>query len=193
MEALRQPLEEKSISVSRAKGSAKFPANFILIAAMNPCPCGNFGIKGRACTCSVMQIERYKRKMSGPIMDRIDLWVEVSRVDHDQLSEMPEKEENPGLRTKINKAREKQKIRFQENPKLVTNGDMGGKDLVSIIKLSEEVKNILNESARRLNISARSYHRLMKVARTIADLEASDEIERDHILEALSYRPKVAY
>ncbi len=193
MEALRQPLEEKSISVSRAKGSAKFPANFILIAAMNPCPCGNFGIKGRPCTCSPMQIERYKRKLSGPIMDRIDLWVEVSRVDHDQLSEMPEKEENSGLRTRINQAREKQRERFKENSKLTTNGDMGGRDLVSIIKLKEEVKNILNESARRLNISARSYHRLMKVARTIADLENSEEIEKEHILEALSYRPKVTY
>jgi magnesium chelatase family protein len=161
---------------------------------MNPCPCGNFGIKGKPCTCSVMALERYKRKLSGPIMDRIDLWVEVSRVDHEALAEMPDKEENPVLINKINKAREKQLIRFKNtNNKIKTNGDMSAKDLVSIVKLKEEVKNILNESARRLNISARSYHRLMKVARTIADLESSEEIEKEHILEALSYRPKVAY
>lgn len=194
VEALRQPLEEKFISVSRAKGSAKFPASFILVAAMNPCPCGNFGIKGRPCTCSPLQIERYKRKLSGPIMDRIDLWVEVSRVDHEQLAEMPTSEENPAIRKRIKSAREKQAERFKNlNLNINTNGEMNAKNLVTTVKLSDEVKKILNDSAKMLNISARSYHRLMKVARTIADLENSYEIEKEHILEALSYRPKIAY
>lgn len=194
VEALREPMEEKSISVSRAKGSAKFPANFILIAAMNPCPCGNFGVKGKPCTCSPMQIARYKKKLSGPIMDRIDLWVEVSKVEHDALSEAPLKAENPAIKERIYKARETQKERFGKmNRNLITNGEMNAKDLVTSVVLSAEVKKILNDSARMLNISARSYHKLMKVARTIADLEGSQEIGRSHILEAISYRPKVAY
>jgi magnesium chelatase family protein len=191
---LRQPLEEKFISVSRAKGSVKFPANFILIAAMNPCPCGNFGIKGKPCICNPMQIARYKKKLSGPIMDRIDLWVEVSRVDHASLSEAPVEEENSGIKLRINAAREKQKKRFEKSTKgILTNGEMSAKDLVSNIYLSDEVKKVLNNSAKMLNISARSYHKLMKVARTIADLDNSIDINAGHVLEAISYRPKVAY
>lgn len=194
IEALRQPLEEKYISVSRAKGTAKFPANFILIAAMNPCPCGNFGIKGKPCTCTTSQIARYKKRLSGPITDRIDLWVEVSRVEHEALSEKPKKLENGEIRERIMKARTKQNERFKNlNNKISVNGEMSARDLVTLININEEVKKILNDSARLLNISARSYHKLMKIARTIADLDNSTEISKNHILEAISYRPKIQY
>jgi magnesium chelatase family protein len=159
---------------------------------MNPCPCGNFGIKGKPCVCTPTQIARYKKKLSGPIVDRIDLWVEVSRVEHDNLSEKPDKPVNKEIRERIVGAREIQAKRFV-NKNIKTNGEMSAKDLVLTVNLSEDVKKILNDSAKMLNISARSYHKLMKVARTIADLENSPEIEKNHILEALSYRPKTAY
>ena len=141
-----------------------------------------------------MQIARYKKKLSGPIIDRIDLWVEVSRVEHDNLSEKPEKPINAEIKRRIVEARDRQAIRFSDKKsKINTNGEMSAVDLVNMINLSEEVKKILNDSAKLLNISARSYHKLMKVARTIADLENSEEIDKNHILEAFSYRPKTAY
>ncbi|MEK7062899.1 MAG: ATP-binding protein, partial [Patescibacteria group bacterium] len=166
----------------------KFPAQFILVAAMNPCPCGNAGIKGRVCTCSAMAVERYKRKLSGPIIDRIDIWVEVSKVDHDKLTEKAEKSESIPARERIISAREIQKRRFGKASKI--NGEMSARDLVSIINLDKETKELLNDSARAFNMSARGYHKTIKVARTIADLEGAAEIGKQHILEALSYRPK---
>lgn len=194
VEALRQPLEDKVVTVSRAKGSARFPANFILIAAMNPCPCGNFGIKGKPCSCGPRELLRYKRKLSGPIIDRIDIWVEVSKVDYDKLSANPpagggESESLPAI-VRILKARKKQEVRFGGAK---TNGEMSAKEIVSNIFLAEKVKDILNESAKRFDISARGYHKIIKLARTIADLENAENIESNHILEAISYRPKVSY
>lgn len=194
LEALREPLEERVVSVSRAKGTVKFPAHFILVAAMNPCPCGNFGIKGKPCNCSPMQIERYKRKISGPIIDRIDIWTEVSRVDHDKLTEKTEKSESVPARERIIKARKIQENRFKNaGRKISTNSEMNARDIATILKISDNVKEILNRSARTLDLSARSYHKIIKLARTIADLDNSPEIEADHILEAISYRPKQQY
>jgi magnesium chelatase family protein len=191
IEALREPLEERVVSVSRAKGTVKFPAHFILVAAMNPCPCGNFGIKGKPCTCSPLQIERYKRKISGPIIDRIDIWTEVSKVDHEKLTEKAEKSESIPARERIMKARKIQELRFKEaNRKISTNSEMNARDITTILKISDEVKEILNKSARTLDLSARSYHKIIKLARTIADLDSSFEISPSHILEAISYRPK---
>lgn len=193
IESLREPLEEKVVSVSRAKGTVKFPAHFILIAAMNPCPCGNFGIKGKPCTCSPMQIERYKRKISGPIIDRIDIWTEVSKVDHDKLTEKAGQSESGPARDRIIRARGLQAKRFREaGRKIATNSEMSARDITSILKISEDVKEILNKSARTLDLSARSYHKIVKLARTIADLDSSLEIRVPHILEAISYRPKQA-
>ena len=191
IEALREPLEERVVSVSRAKGTVKFPAHFILVAAMNPCPCGNFGIKGKPCTCSPLQIERYKRKISGPIIDRIDIWTEVSRVDHGKLTEKSEKSESLPVRDRIIRARGIQAKRFRDaNRKISTNSEMNARDITLILKISPEVKEILNRSARTLDLSARSYHKIIKLARTIADLDSSFEITPSHILEAISYRPK---
>lgn len=193
IESLREPLEERLVSVSRAKGTVKFPAHFLLVAAMNPCPCGNFGIKGKPCTCSPLQIERYKRKISGPIIDRIDIWTEVSKVDHDKLTEKAEQSESLPARERVMKARKIQEKRFEkEGRKISTNSEMNARDIASILKISDEVKEILNRSAKTLDLSARSYHKIIKLSRTIADLDCSPEIAPAHILEAISYRPKQA-
>lgn len=191
IESLRQPLEDKIISVARAKGTAKFPADVILIAAMNPCPCGNFGFRGKECVCSPGALQRYRRKMSGPIVDRIDIWLEVDRVMPNDLSDRPDGEPSHKFREKVSTARGLQRKRFEKlNSKISKNSEMSARDIVSHIKLSPEAKQTLNIAAERLNFSPRVYHRMLKVARTIADLEESEAISRDHILEAVEYRPK---
>jgi magnesium chelatase family protein len=190
LESLRQPLEDRVVTVSRAKGSVKYPAHFILVATMNPCPCGNYGVKGKECICSAQNIEKYKRKLSGPIMDRIDLWVEVSKVEHEKLTDKRELHEGTGvMKPRVETARKIQEKRYK-NLNIKTNGELTAKDLVKHIHLSDKVKEILNTSAKQLDLSARSYHRIIKLARTIADMEASPEISENHILEALQYRPK---
>lgn len=190
LETLREPLEEGRVRISRAKGSANYPANFMLIGAMNPCPCGNRGIKGKECICSPLQIERYKRKLSGPIADRIDLWVEVSKIDHEKLTDKNrEGVTSKEIRDKIKKAREVQEKRYKKE-KINLNSEMSARQLVNLINLSDECKKILNDSAKRLDLSARAYHRIIKTARTIADLDNEKEILPAHILEALQYRPK---
>lgn len=191
IESLREPLEDRVITVSRAKGSVKFPAQFMLVAAMNPCPCGNFGIKGKPCICSAVQIERYRRKVSGPIVDRIDIWTEVSKIDHERLTEAAERSESVPARTRIDNARRKQKERFEKAKRnIATNGEMSARDIATLMDLSAEVKDILNRSAKTLDLSARSYHKIIKVAQTIADLDNAPAISVNHILEAISYRPK---
>jgi magnesium chelatase family protein len=190
LETLRQPLEDREVTVSRAKGSVKYPAHFILVATMNPCPCGNYGVKGKDCVCSAMAIERYKRKLSGPIVDRIDLWVEVSKIEHGKLTDsrdLHEKTEN--IIPRVEKARKIQSDRYK-GLKIKTNAELSAKDLITNIKLSEKVKELLNTSAKHLDLSARSYHRIIKLARTIADLDGVEDVGENHILEALQYRPK---
>ncbi len=192
IESLRQPLEDNIVSISRAKGSAMFPSNFILVAAMNPCPCGNSGNKQKACICKPSDLDRYKRKLSGPIIDRIDLWVSVGNVDYKKLGGEGNGEKSQKIKERVIKAREIQKNRFQKfGKKFTTNSEMNVKDLSSIIKLTEEVRDLLDDSAEQLGLSARAYHRVIKIARTIADLENSENVGENHILEALQYRPKV--
>ena len=199
LEALRQPLEDNIVSISRARGSAIFPSNFILIAAMNPCPCGNKGNKDKNCICKPNDLERYSRRISGPIIDRIDLWVTVGNVDYKKLSdEVVRSERTHTIKDRVKKARAIQEKRFSaKNAKnssrvLKTNSDMNVKELGIFAPLSPDVKELLNDSAERLALSARAYHRVIKIARTIADLENSENIEANHILEALQYRPKVS-
>lgn len=190
LESLRQPLEDRFVTVSRAKGSVKYPAHFILVATMNPCPCGNYGVKGKECICSAQNIEKYKRKISGPIMDRIDLWVEVSKVDHHKLTDSRDlHERTEKIKPRVKEARDLQEKRYK-GLKIKTNAELSAKSLVTHIKLSDKVKEILNTSAKQLDLSARSYHRIIKLGRTIADMESSAEISQNHILEALQYRPK---
>jgi len=191
IESLRQPLEDKVISVSRAKGTAHFPADVLLVAAMNPCPCGNFGFRGKSCICTPSALARYRRKMSGPIMDRIDIWLEVDRVLPSDLSGASEGEKNESFRSRVEMARAIQKERFdKKGRKLSRNSEMSARDLVTLVNLDKESRRTLDLAAERLNFSPRVYHRMMKVARTIADLEGSEEITNSHILEAVEYRPK---
>lgn len=192
LEALRQPLEDNVVSISRAKGTALFPSNFILIAAMNPCPCGNKGNKQKQCICKQSDLDRYKRKLSGPIMDRIDMWVTVGNVDYEKLShDNEEGERTEIIKNRVTKAREIQEKRFKNSPrKIKTNSEMNVKDLNIYASLDQETKKILNQSALQLQLSARAYHRTIKLARTIADIEGSENIKSPHILEALQYRPR---
>ncbi len=192
IESLRQPLEDNIVSISRAKGTASFPSNFILVAAMNPCPCGNLGNKQKACICRPSDLDRYKRKLSGPIMDRIDLWVSVGNVDYKKLSEVGDGEKSEWIKKRVEKARGIQRERFSKLDKNIkTNSEMSVRDLSDTVKLKEEVRNLLDESAEKLALSARAYHRVIKIARTIADMDNSEEVDSKHILEALQYRPKV--
>lgn len=192
IESLRQPLEDNIVSISRAKGSAIFPSNFILVAAMNPCPCGNAGNKQKACICKPSDLDRYKRKLSGPIIDRIDLWLSVGNVDYKKLGEEGTGEQSEKIKERVTKAREIQKNRFKKLSRAIsTNSEMNVKDLSNIVKLTKEVRDLLDDSAERLGLSARAYHRVIKIARTIADLENSEDIKANHILEAIQYRPKV--
>jgi magnesium chelatase family protein len=192
LEALRQPLEDNFVSISRARGSAVFPSNFILVAAMNPCPCGNKGNKQKACICKQGDLERYKRKLSGPIMDRIDIWVTVGNVDYEKLSNsLQEGEKTNTIKERVKTAREIQLKRFKGAPRKVsTNSEINVKELNIYAPLDAETKKLLNQSAERLQLSARAYHRTIKLARTIADLEGSTNISQSHILEALQYRPR---
>jgi len=192
IESLRQPLEDNIVSISRARGSAIFPSNFILVAAMNPCPCGNAGNKQKACICKPSDLDRYKRKLSGPIIDRIDLWVSVGNVDYKKLGEEGDGEKSEKIKERVIRAREMQKNRFKKFGKnITTNSEMNVKDLGSLVKLDGKVRDLLDDSAERLALSARAYHRVLKIARTIADLENSENVEENHILEAIQYRPKV--
>ena len=187
IDSLRQPLEDKVVSISRARGTALFPANFILIATMNPCPCGNYQSKNE-CICTPNQINNYQRKISGPIIDRIDIWTEVSKIEYNKLSEKTNSGDSTNtIKNRILAARKKQTKRFGSTK---TNGDMSAKDIEKYINLTPELKNILNKSAQKFNLSARAYHKVIKLARTIADLDNSNEIVTKHLLEALTYKPK---
>ena len=196
VESLRQPLEDNLVSISRAKGTAQFPSNFILVAAMNPCPCGNAGNKQKACICKPSDLDRYKRKLSGPIVDRIDLWVSVGNVDYKKLGGEGTGEKSESIKSRVLRAREMQKDRFKKFQKeigrnITTNSEMSVKDLGMMVPLGCKVRDMLDDSAERLSLSARAYHRVIKIARTIADLENSANVEENHILEAIQYRPKV--
>jgi len=189
LESLRQPLEDKIIHISRATGSAIFPAQFILIAAMNPCPCGYLGAKNRDCTCSAFEVDRYRKKISGPIIDRIDMWLSVENIEYEKLSEKQIGiDDSKIIRNRVDEARRIQAQRFSsKNSKTTINSLMDTKD-IQAENLSESVKKTLNNAARKLQLSPRAYHKTIKLARTIADLDKSDQIDENHILEALQYR-----
>ncbi|MCD5384490.1 MAG: YifB family Mg chelatase-like AAA ATPase [Candidatus Pacebacteria bacterium] len=186
--ALRQPLEDGVVTISRAKGSAEFPSQFILIAALNPCPCGYLG--SNKCKCTMHEVRRYKLKVSGPIIDRIDMWIEVGQVAHEKLGEASS--DKNGKQTKAAKARV-HKARVQQEGRGKQNAQMNNKDIAKHAKLSNKTEQILNLSAKKQDLSPRAYHRVIKLARTIADMEQAVDITENHILEALSYRPKAEF
>lgn len=192
IESLRQPLEDRVISLSRAKGSAIFPADFIFVAALNPCPCGKKGIKDRECSCPPVLIRNYEKKISEPIIDRIDMWIEVSKIEHNQLMRKRIGTIETDLAIEaVTKARNIQRERFARlNMKINSNATIGPRDLKRSTNLSKSAEENLNRAAQTYELSGRGYHRTVKLARTIADIANSETIEAPHILEALQYRQK---
>lgn len=189
LEAMRQPLEDKVITVARASGSVSFPADFILVAAMNPCPCGNLSNPNAACVCTPGAVAKYRRKISGPLLDRIDLHIEVGNVAADKLEGEPGQGESPKIRERTEKARRLQSQRFKSSV-IATNAAMTLTHLKTFCKLDEASKTVLRLAYERHNMTVRSYYRTIKLARTIADLDATEGITKEQVLEALQYRPK---
>lgn len=192
LEVLRQPLEENEITISRSRLSVSFPCNFMLVASMNPCPCGNYGNPNADCTCSPVQVQRYMSKVSGPLLDRIDLHVEVAAVEHRELTAERESEGSTEIRERVVAARERQKERYAPanggSGRLFKNADLGPADLRRHCRLDERTKELMTMAMSRLGLSARAYDKVLKVSRTIADLAGSDEIGPEHLSEAIQYR-----
>ncbi len=191
VESLREPLEEKRIRISRSKGTANFPADFILIAAMNPCPCGNFGGK-KPCVCSALSLQKYSQKISGPIMDRIDMWVEVSDIPFSALNKDEGGVESKEVKEIVSASRQKQKERCL-SMKIAgsKNSDVKGKDLLRYALPEPDALELLGTVAEKMSLSPRAYHRVLRLARTIADLEGEKNVKQKHILEAVQYRQKI--
>ena len=190
LELLRQPIEDKQVTISRAKQTLTFPANFMLIAAHNPCPCGYYGDPTHHCSCTPHMIQRYQSKLSGPLLDRIDIHVEVPRVEYDKLMDNRRGELSSAIQERVEQARQLQQTRFTNLDGIFANGDMGVSDLQEFCILTDDARQLLNLSVRKMQLSARSYHRILKLSRTIADLAASECIEVPHVAEAIQYRPK---
>lgn len=193
IESLREPLEEGFISVSRAKGTFHFPASCTLIASMNPCPCGYMGSKLKRCICKPSDIDRYARKLSGPIMDRIDIWVPVQHVDYDTLSHARIGEESEEIAMKVIKARQFARERFAQGGArhITKNKEMSAKDIDRFVELGAPVLELMKKLAGSYALSPRGYHRVLRLARTIADLRGAKDIAEADVLEAFQYRPKL--
>jgi magnesium chelatase family protein len=193
LEVMRQPMEDKIVTISRAKGSLTFSANFQLIAAMNPCPCGFYGDSQKPCTCAPAMVTKYQKRISGPLLDRIDIHIEVPRVDYEKLSGNRLGETSESIRKRVQAARDIQNNRFAngESKDIVCNADMRVGEVRQFCQLQAEGQSLMRSAMSQLNLSARAYHRILKLARTIADLAGSEEIQSTHLAEALQYRPKI--
>jgi len=188
LEALRQPLEDGVVSLSRARGSFRYPARFVLVAAMNPCPCGFWGDGTDRCTCDPVHVTKYRARISGPLLDRIDLQIEVPTVEYSALSGLPTGARSQEVRERVLAARERQRSRFRTVPGVHCNGQMGAPEIRRHCRPSMAVARLLQRALDRLGLSARTYHRVLKVSRTLADLEGVEEILPEHAAEAIQYR-----
>ncbi len=189
LEVMRQPLEDKIVTISRAQGTITYPANFMLVAAMNPCPCGYYGDPVRECSCSATAIARYNKRISGPILDRIDIHVEVPRVDYEKLADKRNAETSAMIRERVQAARERQLQRFI-GTKLTCNAEMGPSEVRDFCNVDASAEKLLKAAMQQMHLSARAFHRILKLARTIADLAGSDTIAANHVAEAIQYRPR---
>ncbi|MFC2008206.1 YifB family Mg chelatase-like AAA ATPase [Chloroflexota bacterium] len=189
LEVLRQPLEDKLITISRAQGSLTFPANFMLVGAMNPCPCGYYGDPRRQCTCPPSLVSRYQRRISGPFMDRVDIFVEVPHIDYEKLTDERLAEKTEQVRARVEAAHTIQRKRF-EGTKLTCNAEMTPGEVRDFCRVEESAQGLLKAAMKQLYLSARAFHRILKLARTIADLENADIIKTHHLAEAIQYRPR---
>ena len=187
------PMEDKVVTISRAKGSLIFSANFQLIAAMNPCPCGYYGDSQKPCPCAHAMVTKYQKRISGPLLDRIDIHVEVPRVDYEKLSGDRVGEASDAIRARVQAARDIQQRRFSNNGSsdIVSNADMRVGEIRQFCRLQDEGQSLMRAAMSQMNLSARAYHRILKLGRTIADLAGSEDIQSAHLAEALQYRPKM--
>ena len=188
LEVLRQPLEDRKISISRAKFSVEYPASFMLISSMNPCSCGYYNHPEKDCICAPGAVQRYLNKISGPLLDRFDLHVEVTPVSFDELSMEEATEKSEAVRNRVIAARDLQIARYETNGSTFNNSQMDTKEIQNYCSLSEESKTLLKNAMNKLDLSARAYDRILKVARTIADLDNKESISAEHIAEAINFR-----
>ena len=190
LEVMRQPIEDKIVTISRAQGSLTFPAAFQLIAAMNPCPCGFYGDPIKACTCSQGAVTKYQKRISGPLLDRIDIHIQVPRVEYEKLSDSRLGEPSSVVRARVEAARQRQRDRFR-GTEMTSNADMRPAEVRQFCTLDETGRTLMKTAMNQLQLSARAYHRVLKLARTIADLAGSEQIQTPHLAEALQYRPRM--
>ena len=189
LEVLRQPIEDKVVTISRAQGSITFPANFMMVAAMNPCPCGYFGDPVKECTCSFSTVSRYQKRISGPLLDRIDIFAQVPRIEYEKLADDRLAEESEKVRSRVEDARAIQRARF-EGTRLTCNTEMTPVEVRQFCQVEHEAQSLLKAAMRQLALSARAFHRILKLARTIADLADTPTISSSHLAEAIQYRPR---
>ncbi|MFN9114035.1 MAG: ATP-binding protein, partial [Bacteroidota bacterium] len=188
LEVMRQPMEERKVTISRARIAVEFPASFMLVASMNPCPCGYYNHPEKECTCPPGAVQKYLNKVSGPLLDRIDLHVEVTPVGFNELTAIRPGESSHAIRQRVLQAREIQASRFHGHVELFSNAQMGARMLREICVLDPVCNDLLRTAMDRLNLSARAYDRILKVARTIADLAGSMQIQTEHLAEAIQFR-----
>jgi len=189
LEVLRQPLEDKMVTISRAQGRLTFPANFMLVGAMNPCPCGYYGDPFRRCTCSPGLVSRYQHRISGPFIDRVDIFIEVPHIDYEKLADDRLGEPSAKVQARVKAARDRQLERFK-GTRLTCNAEMTPTEVREFCKIEDAAQGLLKAAMKQLYLSARAFHRILKLARTIADLENSDIIKAHHVAEAIQYRPR---